>query len=367
MEKLCGAFFFSKNGSSKKNTEIAFSEKTSEESLKNWKLPPFSASDFYKPSGIFSSSIVKTVEDEISLSEGYATFPLFSDNLKRVYQKKFHKLHFGMIQVGLKPTKLGSNASAILCLRDKRHLDFGRSVLGMVESSLCDGPIYFSYFPPNEHDLQVIICGSQSPFVRLSEDLSSSFSIDIKTEGCSGGENIILMYRLHYKVVNERCDPRKTNLISLYRVDKEGITTLFLTDVAKTNRAWPKKISWYDEVAIPERWAGWRETAKEHLLQLDVGKELKKEEVKLSIEAGRILQIRGERSNNDGKKWSVKDRVECLFLRRFRVPENAKLEEVTAVMENPKLKANGMTENGVLLVTVPKAELEEKAVQILVE
>lgn len=99
------------------------------------------------------------------------------------------------------------------------------------------------------------------------------------------------------------------------------------------------------------------ETAKNHLLQVDVPAELKKEEVEVSFEAGRILRITGKRSNNNDKKWRVIDPVECIFLRRLRVPENSKLEEVTAVMEN-----------GWLLVKVPKAEVnhesEEKAVQI---
>ena len=82
---------------------------------------------------------------------------------------------------------------------------------------------------------------------------------------------------------------------------------------------------------------------------------LKKEEVKVEIEDGRVLQISGERSQEQEEKsdtWHRVKRSSGRFSRRFRLPENAKVEEVKADMEN-----------GVLTVTVPKEEVKRPDVR----
>ena len=82
---------------------------------------------------------------------------------------------------------------------------------------------------------------------------------------------------------------------------------------------------------------------------------LKKEEVKVEIEDGWVLQISGERSQEQEEKsdmWHRVKRSSGRFSRRFRLPENAKVEEVKAAMEN-----------GVLTVTVPKEEVKRPDVR----
>ncbi|RDX83862.1 17.5 kDa class I heat shock protein, partial [Mucuna pruriens] len=94
----------------------------------------------------------------------------------------------------------------------------------------------------------------------------------------------------------------------------------------------------------------WKETPEAHVFKADIPG-LKKEEVKVHIEDDTVLQISGERNlekedNND--TWRRVERSSGKFMRRFRLPENVKVDQVKASMEN-----------GVLTVTVPKKEIKK--------
>ena len=84
---------------------------------------------------------------------------------------------------------------------------------------------------------------------------------------------------------------------------------------------------------------------------------VKKEEVKVEVEEGRTLQISGDRwveKEEKNDKWHRVERSSGKFMRRFRLPENVKVDEVKAAMEN-----------GVLTVTVPKAEVKKPDVKAI--
>ncbi|KAI3519884.1 hypothetical protein L1887_09102 [Cichorium endivia] len=109
-----------------------------------------------------------------------------------------------------------------------------------------------------------------------------------------------------------------------------------------------------ETAAIANARIDWKETPEAHIFKADLPG-LKKEEVKVEVEEGRVLQLSGERSRENeekNEKWHRVERSSGKFLRRFRLPENAKMEEVKATMEN-----------GVLTVTVPKAEEKKPAVK----
>lgn len=66
----------------------------------------------------------------------------------------------------------------------------------------------------------------------------------------------------------------------------------------------------------------------------------------MNVEDGNVLTISGQRAEEEAKetdKWHRTERSQGQFLRKFRLPKNVQLDEVTAGFEN-----------GVLTVTVPK-------------
>ncbi|KAJ4725690.1 17.5 kDa class I heat shock protein [Melia azedarach] len=102
----------------------------------------------------------------------------------------------------------------------------------------------------------------------------------------------------------------------------------------------------------------WKETPEAHVLKADLPG-LKKEEVKVEIEDDRVLQISGQRNIEKEDKndtWHRVERSSGMFSRKFRLPENVKMDQIKASMEN-----------GVLTVTVPKEEVKKpdaKAIEI---
>lgn len=111
-----------------------------------------------------------------------------------------------------------------------------------------------------------------------------------------------------------------------------------------------------ETAAIANTRIDWKETPKAHVFKADLPG-LKKEEVKVEVEEGSVLQISGQRSKEKEEKndkWHRVERSSGKFLRRFRLPENAKVEQVKATMEN-----------GVLTVTVPKEEVNKPDVKTI--
>ncbi|XP_065871888.1 18.1 kDa class I heat shock protein-like [Euphorbia lathyris] len=113
-----------------------------------------------------------------------------------------------------------------------------------------------------------------------------------------------------------------------------------------------------ETAAVAATRVDWKETPEAHIFTVDLPG-MKKEEVKVEVQDGRVLQICGERTREQedkNDKWHRVERSSGKFMRRFRLPENAKMDEVKATMEN-----------GVLKVAVPKEEEkrpEVKSIQI---
>ncbi len=73
-----------------------------------------------------------------------------------------------------------------------------------------------------------------------------------------------------------------------------------------------------------------------------------KNNIEVTIEDDRTLKISGERVKEEvkeGDTWHVVERVRGAFVRKFRLPENVKLDQIKAEVNN-----------GVLSIVVPKAD-----------
>lgn len=142
---------------------------------------------------------------------------------------------------------------------------------------------------------------------------------------------------------------RRTDVFDPFSLDIwdpfDGFSTSSLTNVPTSAR---------ETSAFANARIDWKETPEAHVFKADVPG-LKREEVKVEVEEGRILQISGERSKEKEEKndkWHRVERSSGKFLRRFRLPENAKMDQIKANMEN-----------GVLTVTVPKEEEKKPEVK----
>ncbi|KAH7387562.1 hypothetical protein KP509_16G030200 [Ceratopteris richardii] len=77
-----------------------------------------------------------------------------------------------------------------------------------------------------------------------------------------------------------------------------------------------------DVAAVANTQVDWKGTADAHVFKANLPG-LSKEEVKIQVQDGRVLQISGERKKeevSDGEKWHRVERAQGSFLRRFRLP-----------------------------------------------
>lgn len=102
-----------------------------------------------------------------------------------------------------------------------------------------------------------------------------------------------------------------------------------------------------DAHAVANTQIDWRESPEAHVFKVDLPG-LTKEEVRVQVVDGKTLEIGGERKKEEVKKgdtWHRVERARGKFLRRFRLPENANIDDVKAQVLD-----------GVLTVTIPKLQ-----------
>ena len=110
---------------------IVNSEKINDPKIQNdlddWKLPKVSNQEIYKKETFkfFTDNTIKTLEQTISIEQEDQVIRLLDSKSIEKHKRDYNFIHFGMIQVVVKPlTRIGLNTSIIICLRDNRLLDY---------------------------------------------------------------------------------------------------------------------------------------------------------------------------------------------------------------------------------------------------
>lgn len=132
-----------------------------EEPLAKWRLPPISASDIYKVHSVFKFSATTHVffhEDVISVGDGHLDhhfLPLITPAILAKIKKTHHNIHLGCLQVGIVPLfRRGLNVSCVSMVLDTRHTNLADMTMGIISSSLSDGPVQASFYPGYPLSLQ---------------------------------------------------------------------------------------------------------------------------------------------------------------------------------------------------------------------
>lgn len=143
---------------------------------------------------------------------------------------------------------------------------------------------------------------------------------------------------------------RRNNIFDPFSLDIWDSFNDFPTSLSTIPRSDTAK----ETVAFANARIDWKETPESHVFKADLPG-VKKEEVKVEVEDGNVLKISGQRAREKEEKndtWHRVERSSGQFSRMFRLPENAKVDQVKASMEN-----------GVLTVTVPKSEAPKPQVK----
>ncbi|XP_038904487.1 uncharacterized protein LOC120090856 [Benincasa hispida] len=142
---------------------------------------------------------------------------------------RFKYLHIGCVQVALKPLfREGLNVPVYLAFRDKRHLRFSHSILGIIQSNLERGPVYFMWKPGFIISLQ-------------DANLRDAISLDVHSQGLElkdGSLPFAVCYRVYFKLVHTIVSPRALG------ISPKGNTMLMEVNIEKSSMTVPKLLQW---------------------------------------------------------------------------------------------------------------------------
>ncbi|XP_074271427.1 uncharacterized protein LOC141595362 [Silene latifolia] len=123
----------------------------------NWDIPKENPTEIYKIGSFdFKTTFsIRTHEETRSIYYTTETLHLLSQtSLKDYIQRKYGFIHFGLVQVAIKPlVHKGIDLPIFMALRDNRLKAYKDSLLAVIQTNVCNGPVYFNCFPDFSVDL----------------------------------------------------------------------------------------------------------------------------------------------------------------------------------------------------------------------
>ncbi|GAV59540.1 MP domain-containing protein, partial [Cephalotus follicularis] len=182
---------------------------------------------------------IHTIEQTIKITKTQQNIQLLDEKTIKELAKNFQYIHFALVQVTIKPlTRQGLNTYVLACLRDASHLNFDDSLIGAIETSLCNGPVYFDGYP----DLSISL---------TDKNFLETLKINIKLHGYNikqgTDESAAIIHQVHYKATNSICPKSLVNM-------SKGETTMMKCVTNDSNILIPHKIKWSD-INILEDWS----------------------------------------------------------------------------------------------------------------
>ncbi|KAG7966020.1 hypothetical protein I3843_08G029400 [Carya illinoinensis] len=196
-----------------------------------WHMPKIKIDSLYNRTWIQTKMKslfqVKTIEQTFPISRTQEHCDLFQKKTIKSLQEKGYKfMHIASIQVAIVPlVRKGIDACVLLCLCDGRHKNFNNSVLGIVQTSLIDGPVHFNCYPDLTVDL-------------FDNNVLSTLTLNVKTSGfdmVKGSKPYLYL------------EP-KTKIKS-----PKNETVLMYSSTSNSNITTPKMLFWKD-VTLPDEW-----------------------------------------------------------------------------------------------------------------
>jgi len=195
---------------------------------------------------------VKIVEQVYALNKDHELCQLFSPESIKRHRKEGHKfIHIGLVQVAIKPlTRRGLKASVLLGLRDAHFIDWEDSLLGLIEASMHDGPVYFDCYP--------------NFTISLSDPhILKALTLSIRTQGyqiLEGVQPLALIYRVYYM-----CTRTNMNFQAINRSPKNQ-TMLIQSSQSNANIRVPHTVMWTD-ISLRQEWRLTNESFKPEIIR----------------------------------------------------------------------------------------------------
>ena len=204
-----------------------------ENDLQNWSIPEEPFKKIYQL-GNFSFLTrcnIKTCESTIAINNSSEIVRLLKDKDLDRYKSSFNYLHIGLVQVAVKPLfRRGLDIPVCVLLRDDRFLNFDDSLLGLLQSNLTDGPVYFNCYPNFSVDIN-------------DPNVTDTLTLNVKTKNLNSktdSREISVVYRVYYRLMKTQLAP-KACLESV-----RGETMLMEANHSHSSIFVPRTLQWKD-------------------------------------------------------------------------------------------------------------------------